>query len=141
MTKTMEMVNKDTQWNVIKETAKELGINSVGIKKDILIASINDAIAAQSKKEEAPKGKWYEEEGVPQFNPGDVLEVCNREFLAGRKLQMVEYSKREGFIRGYMIDPKSGKLQKTLGSHKIDQVQKSSANLNPVTPKELEMVK
>lgn len=78
--------------------------------------------------------KWYEEEGVPTFEPGQVLEVCNREFLAGRRLVMVEYSRRAGYVRGYMIDPKSGGLQKTLGSHKVEQVKKVDMNLPTIIP-------
>ena len=86
------------------------------------------------KVEKVENKKWFQEEGVPHFEKGQILEVCNREFLGGRRLQMVEYSKRSGYVRGFMIDPKTGGLQKTLGSHKITQVKPVDMNLPSVIP-------
>ena len=127
----MKKINMETKWNEMKEVAKSLGINPIGKKKEAIIEMVNAKIEEETKK---PAGKWYEEEGVPHFEKGQVLEVCNREFLGGRRLVMEEYSRRTGFIRGYMIDPKTGGLQKTLGSHKITQVKTVDMSLPAIIP-------
>lgn len=119
MEKTIERISMDTEWKEMVSVAKSLGLNAIGKKKEIVVQMVNQKIAEDSKEE---KVKWHEIEGACPFQEGDILEVCNREHLAGRHLQMVEVSQREGFIRGYMINPKNGKLLKTLGSHRIDQL-------------------
>jgi hypothetical protein len=126
----MKKVNENTKWNEIKETAKELGINPIGIKKPLLIETINNKIdeLEKAEKKNEPKKKWYEVEEVPvQIN--DIAEVVNRDFLLGRRLIVTEYSNKPGFVRGYMINEKTGAYMKTLGSYKITQIKKVDLQL------------
>jgi hypothetical protein len=123
----MKKVNENTKWNEIKEIAKELGINPIGIKKPLLMETINNKID-ELEKEQNKSQKWYEVEEMPvQIN--DIAEVVNRDFLLGRRLIVTEYSNKPGFVRGYMINEKSGAYMKTLGSYKITQIKKVELQL------------
>lgn len=122
----MEKFTKDSDYNVMKEVAKDLKINPVGKKKEVLAEELNTAVAKQEKENKEPAKKWYEEEGACEFEPGDIGEVCNREFLEGRRFRVKEISRRKGYVRGYMLDAKTGEEQKTLGSYHVNESKKIS---------------
>ena len=128
----MKKVNAETNWNTIKETAKELGIKFVGVAKETIIENINNKIeemeAAKAKETETkkPTGKWYEQEGAFPYQAGDLMIITNHKNAAilNRMVEIAGPSTKRNAVKCWLINPKTGGRQKTCLSLDFDMVTK-----------------
>ena len=122
----MKKVNAETNWNTIKETAKELDIKFVGVKKEILIQEINAKIEEMeaAKKEKAPKGKWYDQEGAFPYQAGGLMVITNHKnsAIVGRMVEIAGPSTKRNAVKCWLINEKTGGRQKTCLSLDFDMV-------------------
>ena len=121
----MKKITIETNYNVMKEMAKELGINYVGVKKEDLVKMINEKIEKQNKKP-VKKGKWYEQEGAFPFQIGDLAIITNHpnKGILGRMVEIVGPSSKRNAVKCYLINPKNGGRQKTCLSLDFDMITK-----------------
>lgn len=121
----MKKVNEKTEWNVIKEMAKELGLKFVGVKKEILIEQVNNKID-ELKASEKPKksGKWFEQEGAFPYTEGSLAIITNHKnkAIVGRMVEIVGPSTKRNAIKCWLINPKNGGRQKTCLSLDFEMV-------------------
>ena len=135
----MEKVTIETNYNVMKELAKKLEINYVGVKKEDLVKIINQKI-----KESKPKkgGKWYEKEGSFPYKEGDIVVIVNHpnKAIIGRMVEVVGPSTKRNAIKGHLISPKDGGRQKTCLSLDFDMVELKQMNYPVVSNINIPMV-
>ena len=124
----MKKVNNETNWNTIKETAKELDIKFVGVKKETIIENINNKIeeleAAKAQETKKPKGKWYEQEGAFPYTEGSLAIISNHKnaVIVNRMVEIAGPSTKRNAIKCWLINEKTGARQKTCLSLDFDMV-------------------
>ena len=117
----MKKVNMETNYNVMKEVAKELGLKFVGIKKEDLVNSINNKIdeMEKSKKENKKSNKWYDQENAFPYQEGDIAFI-NTNFkdkgIHNRMIQIQGPSTKKNAVKVKLYNPKTGETQKTCFS-------------------------
>jgi len=118
----MKKVTMETNFNVIKETAKELEIKFVGVKKEVLVEQINAKIDSLKPKK---AGKWFEQENAFPYNEGDLSIIVNHKnkAIVGRMFEIVGPSTKKNAFKGYLINPKTGARQGTCLSLDFDMVE------------------
>ena len=121
----MKKINVNTNYNVMKELAKQLGINYVGVKKEDLVNMINQKIEEQNKQTKKG-GKWYEQEDAFPFQIGDLAIITNHpnKAIVGRMIQIVGPSSKRNAVKCHLINPKTGGHQKTCLSLDFDMITK-----------------
>ena len=106
----MKKVNAETNWNTIKETAKELGVKFVGVNKEILIQEINTKIeemeAAKKEETKASKGKWYDQEGAFPYQAGGLMVITNHknQAIVGRMVEIAGPSTKRNAVKCFFIN-------------------------------------
>ena len=129
----MKKVTIETNYNVIKEVAKELGINYVGIKKEVLVEQVNTKIDSLAPKK---GGKWYEQENAFSFTEGSLAIITNHKNKAimGRMVQITGPSSKRNAVKCHLISPKDGAHQKTALSLDFDMITEYIPQYPVVTP-------
>ena len=85
--------------------------------------SEEESPAAEEKKEEKRKpGKWYEQDGAFPYQKGDVVQVVGGPILMNRKASVVQPSAKKNALKGHLIHPVHGHLQKTLVNFDFDNI-------------------
>lgn len=67
--------------------------------------------------------KWYEEEGAFKYNEGDIVTIIGGKDLIGRKLCVVGPSNKQNALKGRLIHPVTGEMQKTVISITFDRLE------------------
>lgn len=67
--------------------------------------------------------KWYEEEDAFPYQDGDVVEIVSGKDLIGRKVMVKQPSTKKNALKGYLIHPVTGNLQKTFISVDFDRIE------------------
>lgn len=116
----MKKVNKETHYNVIKSTAAQLGIKFVGVRKDDLIAAVNNKI---SEQEPLSTTKWYEVEGAYSFSKGEMVKIVGGKCLLGRTAKVEKPSSKKNAIKAFLLNDKTGTFQKTCITVDIENIE------------------
>ena len=129
----MKKVNMETNWNTIKETAKELGVKFVGVNKEVIIENINakiDEMEAQKASEQPEvkkeSGKWYNQEGAFPYTEGSLMIITSHknQAIVGRMVEVAGPSTKRNAVKCWLINEKTGGKQKTCLSLDFDMVTK-----------------
>ncbi|MNV06053.1 hypothetical protein D3C71_964150 [compost metagenome] len=120
------------QYQDAKVKAKELGINSVGKSKQVLVDLVNTALETQNEVNGTPAGnengqaetpkvkKWFEEVQL-DVKDGDIVQIVSKtivkagvskEILQDRYAKVLKASPRKGLIRAMLLDPRTGEVLK-----------------------------
>lgn len=79
-------------------------------------------VEQSTSTEKTKSKKWYEEEGTFPYQDGDVVEIVSGKDLIGRKVMVKQPSTKKHALKGYLIHPVTGNLQKTFISIDFDRV-------------------
>lgn len=104
--KLRELVTMDTDWETMKENAKELGVTITN--KEETMEEINRVIL---KEQGIDNPKWYELHGS-MYNEGDIIHIIDGH-LKGRFAEVVEPSAKKFAVKAKLINPNNGETQKT----------------------------
>jgi len=133
----MKKISMDTNFNTIKEMAKELNIKFVGIKKEILVEQINAKIEETASTEKPKKaGKWFEQENAFPYTEGSLMIITNHKNSAilGRMVEVVGPSTKRNAFKGYLINPNSGARQGTCLSLDFEMVTEHTPQYPSIIP-------
>lgn len=110
----MKKVTLETHYNELVKAARELNLKFVGIKREVLVKSINDAIDAM--KPTPTRGKWYEQENAFPYEIGQMV-IINTSYrhkgIHNRIVEVTGPSTKRNAIKGHLINPLNGEKQKT----------------------------
>lgn len=155
----LELLPEGASYLEVSKVAKQLGINYVGRKKEVILEDVNNMITKinngemempqfeeEVNEEEAlienlengntpvgrtrtprvPSKKWYEEPGAFPYKEGDIVQIISGEGrnkgLIGRLLEVKQPSAKKDALKGHLINPVSGELQKTLISMDFERL-------------------
>ena len=79
--------------------------------------------------------KWYEEDGAFPYAEGDIVEIVSGKDLIGRKVMVKQPSAKKNALKGHLIHPTTGELQKTFLSVDFDRVELREKAGQPVDQK------
>ena len=91
----------------------------------------SEVTSQETTKEEAKKQarqprvkspKWFEELGAFPYKEGDIVQIVSGKDLIGRKVYVKQPSAKRNALKGHLIHPVTGGLQKTLLSIDFDRV-------------------
>jgi hypothetical protein len=131
---------KDAEYIDVVRMAAKLGVVYTGIKKPEIIKRVNERIEEYEKKslelpdkkvkntnhegeifrQKAPK--WYEAENAFPYKKGDIVEVVAGPILIGRLISVTQPSSKKNAIKGHLIHPKTGELQRTHITFDFDKI-------------------
>lgn len=126
MEKTINLVDINTDWEEIKEMAKEFDLNVGGVKKEELIEAVNRKVLEYQGND---KPKWYEIHGC-MYNAGDEVRILNGH-LEGRRAIINKPSAKKFAVKGFLINEKTGEEQVTniaLNYDDIELISKANEN-------------
>lgn len=67
--------------------------------------------------------KWYEESNAFPYQDGDIVEIVSGKDLVGRKVMVKQPSAKKNALKGHLIHPITGELQKTFLSVDFDRIE------------------
>lgn len=156
-----EKFEKGADIRDLAKTARALGIPYVGLKAPELLPLVNDKIEKINSGEiENPKQvkvkktinedgeevevmtrqkspKWYEEEGAFPYKEGDVFQIVSGPILIGRKASVVMPSAKKNALKGRLINPSTGELQKTQVNFKFSNIKLIERDGQPVNEEDV----
>lgn len=111
----MKKVTLETPYNEMIKVARELNVKFVGIKKEVIVESINKKID-EMKPATPTKGKWHEQENAFPYEVGQMVIINSSYRHKGIHNRIVEVSgpsTKRNAIKGHLINPLNGEKQKT----------------------------
>ena len=86
-------------------------------------AAQKSAEKQRQKRERQPSKKWYEEPGAFPYKKGDIVKIIGGKDLIGRLLYVLEPSAKKDMVKGRLIHPVTGQLQKTVIAIAFERIQ------------------
>ena len=86
-------------------------------------AAQKSAEKQKQKRERQLSKKWYEEPGAFPYKKGDIVKIIGGKDLIGRLLYVLEPSAKKDMMKGRLIHPVTGQLQKTVIAIAFERIQ------------------